>query len=110
MGWYDENILPRLIDLACATKPNRKQRQKIVPKAEGDVLEIGFGSGLNLPYYDKNRVRKVFGLEPSAGMRKLAGNRIAEAPVEVELINLPGEQIPLDDNSVDTVLFAGLVR
>jgi ubiquinone/menaquinone biosynthesis C-methylase UbiE len=104
MGWYDERVLPHLINLACAAKPSSKQREKIVPHAEGDVLEIGFGSGLNLPYYNKDKVRKVFGLEPSAGMRKLAGGRITEAPVEVELIDLPGEQIPLDDNSVDTVL------
>ena len=104
MGWYDERILPRLINLACSGKPNSKQREKIVPLAEGDVLEIGFGSGLNLPYYDKDKVRKVFGLEPSVGMQKLAANRITAAPVEVELIDLPGEQIPLDDNSVDTVL------
>ena len=65
MGLYDDYVLPHLIDLACSTKPTRKQREKIVHLAEGDVLEIGFGSGLNLPYYDTDRVRKIFGLEPS---------------------------------------------
>ena len=73
MSFYDDTVLPHLIDLACSTKPTRKQREKIVHLAEGDVLEIGFGSGLNLPYYDKRKIRKVFGLEPSAGMRRKAG-------------------------------------
>ena len=104
MGWYDEKILPRVINLACGNKPTTKQRQKIVPHATGDVLEIGFGSGLNLPFYDTNKVRKVFGLEPSEGMRKLAARRIERSDIEVEFIDLPGERIPLDDNSVDTVL------
>jgi ubiquinone/menaquinone biosynthesis C-methylase UbiE len=104
MRWYDEKILPRFINLACSGKPSTKQRQKIVPHATGDVLEIGFGSGLNMPFYDSAKVRKVFGLEPSDGMRKLAAGRVSTSDIEVEFIDLPGEQIPLDDNSVDTVL------
>ena len=76
MGWYDERILPHLINLACSTKPTRKQRAKVVPLARGDVLEIGIGSGLNLPYYDKTKVRKVWGLEPSRGMRELAQKNV----------------------------------
>ena len=104
MGWYDDRILPKLIGLSCSTKPVRKQREKVVPLAAGDVLEIGFGGGLNLPYYNRDRVRKVWGLEPSAAMRQRAEKQIAETDVDVELIDLPGEQIPLDDNSVDTVL------
>lgn len=104
MGWYDDRVLPHLINLACGGKPIRKQRQKIVPAATGDVLEIGFGSGLNLPYYDTQKIRKVWGLEPSEGMRRLAAKRIAESTIDVELIDLPGEDIPLEKNSVDTVL------
>jgi ubiquinone/menaquinone biosynthesis C-methylase UbiE len=104
MGLYDEKILPRLINLACSSKPSMKQREKIVPHAAGDVLEIGFGSGLNVPFYDKQKVRKVFGLEPSEGMRKLAEDRISESSLDIELIDLPGEEIPLEANSVDTVL------
>ncbi len=104
MGWYDDKILPKLIDLSCGTKPIHKQREKVVPLAAGDVLEIGFGSGLNLPYYNRDSVRKVWGLEPSEGMRKRADKLIAAMDVDVELIDLPGEQIPLDDNSVDTVV------
>ena len=104
MGWYAERILPKIISKACSLKPNMKQREKIVPRATGDVLEVGFGSGLNLPYYDKEKVRKVFGLEPSEGMRELAREAIDESELDVELIDLPGEEIPLEDASVDSVL------
>lgn len=104
MTWYEEKILPRLINVACGTRPARRQREKIVPRARGDVLEIGFGSGLNLPYYDRARVRRIWGLEPSDGMRRLASDAIRRGSLEVELIDLPGEDIPLEDNSVDTVL------
>lgn len=104
MSFYDDRVLPHLIDLACSTKPTRKQREKIVHLAVGDVLEIGFGSGLNLPFYDKDRVRKVFGLEPSAGMRRKAQPNVDASGIDVEFIDLPGEEIPLEPKSVDSVL------
>ncbi len=104
MGWYDNHILPHLINVSCATKPVRKQREKLVPQASGDVLEIGFGSGLNLPHYDQQKVRKLWGLEPSERIRRLAAHRIAESKIDIELIDLPGEEIPLEKDSVDTVL------
>lgn len=104
MGFYDERILPHLINCACSTKPNRKQREKVVPLATGDVLEIGIGSGLNLPHYDRSKVRKIWGLEPSEGMRRKAARRVAASGLDVEFIDLPGEEIPLDADSVDTVL------
>ena len=104
MSWYEDKVLPHLINLACSSNPAQKQREKIVPRAVGDVLEIGFGSGLNLPHYDAQKVRHIWGLEPSEGMRKLAVEAIDGSGFQVELIDLPGEQIPLDDNSVDTVL------
>ena len=104
MKLYDRYLLPRLTNLACGSKPTRKQREKIVHRAYGDVLEIGFGGGLNLAHYDTDKVRKVFGLEPSEGMRASARERIEASSLDVELIDLPGEEIPLDDNSVDSVL------
>lgn len=104
MNVYDRYLLPRLTNLACGSKPTRRQREKIVHRAYGDVLEIGFGGGLNLPYYDRDKVRKVFGLEPSEGMRASARPRIEASSIDVEMIDLPGEEIPLDDNSVDSVL------
>jgi ubiquinone/menaquinone biosynthesis C-methylase UbiE len=104
MSWYEDRVLPRLINVACSSKPAYKQREKIVPRASGDILEVGFGSGLNLAHYDRDKVRHIWGLEPSEGMRKLAAGAIADSELEVELIDLPGEEIPLQDNSVDTVL------
>lgn len=104
MSFYENRVLPRLVNFACSARPTRKQREKIVPRAYGDVLEIGFGGGLNLPYYDRSRVRKVFGLEPSAGMRRSAAANIAACDIDVELIDLPGEEIPLESGSVDSVL------
>jgi len=104
MGLYDRYILPPLINLACSSKPNMKQREKLVPLAEGDVLEIGMGSGLNLPFYDTRKVQKLWGLEPSKGMRRLARKKLLGSELEVEMIDLPGEEIPLDANSVDTVV------
>ncbi len=104
MGFYEDRVLPPLIDLACSSRPTRKQREKIVPLAEGDVLEIGFGSGLNLPFYDAQKVRKIWGLEPSEGMRRKARAMVDKSSLDVEFIDLPGEAIPLDANSADTVL------
>lgn len=105
MGFYDRHVLPRLIDAAMSQNPIRRQRQKVVPLAEGRVLEVGMGSGLNLPHYDPAKVREVIGLDPSAGMAARAAERIAASPVPVSLIGLSGEAIPLEDQAVDTVLF-----
>ncbi len=104
MSFYDEHILPHVINLACGTKPVLKQREKIVPQAEGRILEIGMGSGINIPYYNPDKVEKVWGLEPSEGMRKKAQPRVAEAPFDLEWLGLPGEEIPLDDKSADTIV------
>ncbi len=104
MGFYEKNILPFLIDKACGIGPIMAQRQKVVPQASGEVLEIGIGSGLNLPYYDSARVSKVWGLEPSPEMRAKAAKIAAKAAVPVSFLDLPGEEIPLEDSSVDTVL------
>lgn len=104
MGFYDNHILPRVINCACGTKPICKQRQKVVPLASGTVLEIGIGTGLNLPYYDTDKVERLIGLDPCEQSWKLAGKRARELAIPVEFVGLPGEQIPLDDNSVDTVL------
>lgn len=104
MSFYSEKVLPHLIDLACSTSPQQKQREKVVPLAYGDVLEIGFGSGLNLPFYQSRNVRKLFALEPSEGMRRKAAAQVDATGIDVEFIDLPGEEIPLGDASIDTVL------
>jgi ubiquinone/menaquinone biosynthesis C-methylase UbiE len=104
MGLYDKYVLPHFINCACGTRPIMKQREKVVPRAAGTVLEIGIGTGLNLPYYDPGKVERLIGLDPSEKSWELAGKRAANLPFDVEFIGLPGEQIPLDDNSVDTVM------
>jgi SAM-dependent methyltransferase len=104
MGFYDKHILPRVINCACGTKPMCKQREKVVPQACGTVLEIGIGTGHNLPYYDSGKVERLIGLDPCEASWKLAAERAAKLSLPVEFVGLPGEQIPLDDASVDTVL------
>lgn len=81
-----------------------RQREKIVPKAAGRVLEIGIGSGLNLPYYDANRVSRLWGLDPSRELWALARKRVATLPLEPEFVQADAEDIPLPAGSVDTVL------
>ncbi|HJW42426.1 MAG TPA: class I SAM-dependent methyltransferase [Rhizomicrobium sp.] len=104
MGFYDRHILPRLLDAAMSAKPITYQRRKVVPRAEGRVLEIGFGAGHNLPYYDAAKVERIWALEPSAEMRARAANRVASTSIPLEFLDLPGEQIPLDSESADTIL------
>mgnify|MGYP002621637413 CR=1 FL=1 len=81
-----------------------KQRAKVVPAAEGRVLEIGMGSGHNLKHYDSSKVEFVWGLEPSEGMRRKARKNVEQSRVEVRWLDLPGEEVPLEDNDADTVV------
>lgn len=104
MNFYDKHCLPYMLDLACGLRPFKKQRRLMVPKAEGRVLEIGIGSGLNLPYYDPQKVEFIWGLEPSEEMRVKAHKNLSKSPIEVRWLDLPSEEIPLEDDSVDTVL------
>lgn len=104
MSFYENKILPHLIDCACSMKPMMKQRAKLVPQARGRVLEVGMGSGVNLSMYNAEQVDMVWGLEPSHGMRDKAQKNLRNSPVTVEWLDLPGEEIPLEDDTVDTVL------
>ena len=104
MGLYSKYILPKVVHFACSLKPNMRQREKVVPLARGRVLEVGIGSGLNLRYYDDARVTRLWGLDPSLEMRRMAEEAARSVSFDVEFIGLPGEEIPLEDNSVDTVL------
>ena len=72
MNWYDRWILPRLIDVSMRNRETRRYRERIIPQAAGRVLEIGFGSGLNLPFYSAE-VKQLFALEPSLELRGIAG-------------------------------------
>ncbi len=104
MSLYGRYILPRIIHFTCGLKPNMRQRRKLVPRARGRVLEVGIGSGLNLTFYDAAQVTKVWGLDPSPGMTRMAERAARAVSFPVELIGLPGDEIPLEDDSVDTVL------
>ena len=104
MGLYERHVLPRVINLACSGGDIERQRRAVVPHAAGRVLEVGMGPGLNLPFYDPSRVEFVWGLEPNDGMRTVVAERIEQASVEVRWLDLPSEEIPLDGDSVDTVV------
>lgn len=104
MRFYDEKVLPYVIDKACSVGQVMKLRSQVVPQARGVVLEVGMGSGINLEFYNPDHTELVYGLEPSEGMRRKARGNLAKSPVKVEWLGLPGEQIPLEDESVDTVL------
>jgi len=104
MSFYEDRILPPIIDCACSMGQLMKLRSQVVPHARGRVLEVGMGSALNLEFYNPDQVEMVYGLEPSGGMRRKAQPNLARSPVKVEWLDLPGEKIPLEDHSVDTVL------
>jgi ubiquinone/menaquinone biosynthesis C-methylase UbiE len=101
---YERLILPYLLDLACGIEPVSRQRQKVVPLAQGRVLEIGIGTGLNLEHYDQNKVKNLVGMDPGLQMHRLAAKRAKKARLAVELVGLSAEKIPYQDGSFDTVL------
>lgn len=103
-GWYERHVLPYLIELACGTKPVGRQRGKVIPQARGRVLEIGIGTGLNLPFYDASRVHAIVGVEPSLRMHRLALKRSRAAGLPVEIVGIGAERLPLADHVFDTVV------
>jgi ubiquinone/menaquinone biosynthesis C-methylase UbiE len=103
-GFYDRYVLPPFLHLACGLKPFRMQRQKVIPRARGRVLEVGIGSGLNLPFYDKDRIEKVIGIDPSSALRAYAERAVSAAPFAVEFIEQPAERLALDEASIDTIV------
>lgn len=103
MGFYQRQLLPRIIDRACATKEIRQLRPQVMRGLAGDVIEVGFGSGLSLPHYPAS-VRKILAVEPSLVARKLAVDRLAASPILVEWAGLDGQRLTLDDELVDEAL------
>ncbi len=104
MGFYNRHVLPRLLDCACGGKPIRKQREKIVPLAYGNVVEIGIGSGHNLPFYDQSKITKLTGIDPDENVWKRSAKKRAVFHKPLERLGLSGENIPLADTSADTVI------
>lgn len=104
MGVYDRFLLPRLIDCACGIRLIGQQRALLVPGAEGRVLEVGAGSGLNFPFYDQQRVKELIALEPSAELRRMASSAADDVLLPITFLDASAEAIPLDKSSVDTVV------
>jgi ubiquinone/menaquinone biosynthesis C-methylase UbiE len=100
MGFYDRYILPRVIDLAMRASEVTRYRTLVVPRARGDVLEIGVGSGLNLPYY-ASAVRRLDAVDPSAELLAMTRRRSAGAPFAVELLATSAESLPIEDERFD---------
>ena len=101
---YENYVLPKMLDCCCSTKPISYQRKKIVPEASGTVLEIGIGSGLNIPYYKKSKINKVIGLEPSEQLCKMAKKTADDNNFSIDFLVNGAEEIELPSNSIDTIL------
>ena len=104
MGLYNKYILPKFINCACGSKPINYQRSKIVPYAKGVVLDIGIGSGLNIPFYNKSNINHLYGLDPSSELIKIAKRVAKTHKLEIEFLECGAESIPLADNSIDTIV------
>jgi len=104
MGFYAHHILPRITDLAMRNKETARVRAAWIPCARGEVLEVGIGSGLNLPFYSPE-VRRVYGVDPSVELLRMAHKRAAAASAKVEFIRQSAEEsLPLAAGSIDTVV------
>jgi ubiquinone/menaquinone biosynthesis C-methylase UbiE len=103
VGLYGDHVLPRVVDVACGMKNARPLRQRVCAGLEGEVVEIGFGSGLNVPFYPDG-VKRVAAVEPADVGWKLAQKRLREARVPVERSGLDGQSLPFPDDSFDSAL------
>jgi ubiquinone/menaquinone biosynthesis C-methylase UbiE len=103
MGLYGEHVLPRIINVACGLKTVDPLRRRVCEGLEGDVVEIGFGSGLNVPFYPE-RVSRVAAVEPADVGWKLADKRVSASSVPVERSGLDGQSLPFEDDSYDAAL------
>lgn len=103
MGVYADKVLPRIVNVACGTKVNVPLRQRVCAGLHGEVVELGFGSGLNVPHYPA-AVTRVQAIEPADLAWRLAQGRLAAARVPVERSGLDGQSLPLADDSCDTAL------
>jgi SAM-dependent methyltransferase len=103
MGWYAEQVVPRLINTACGLAPGDPLRQRVCAGLTGRVVEIGFGSGLNVPHYPPT-VRELAAVEPSEVGWRLAGKRVAASDVPVVRSGLDGQSLPFADSSFDSAV------
>lgn len=103
-GWYDRLVSPWLVHGACSLPPISHQRQQIVPLAEGVVVELGMGTGLNMPFYNAHKVKKLIGVDPGEGMMKHARTVAQKMPFDVDLHVTGAEDMPIEDKCADTVV------
>jgi ubiquinone/menaquinone biosynthesis C-methylase UbiE len=103
VGFYSGQIVPRVIDRVMADKGFAPIRARVAAGLDGEVVEVGFGSGLNVPFYPP-AVRRVRAVDPATLGRRLAAARLAAAPVPVEFVGLDGQHLPLEAGSIDHVL------
>jgi ubiquinone/menaquinone biosynthesis C-methylase UbiE len=104
MGIYAKYVLPRIIDLAMRNKETAGLRAAWIPRARGEVLEVGIGSGLNLPFYSDD-VQRVYGVDPSVELQRIARRKVVCRPIKLEfLLQSAEEHLPLPDASIDTVV------
>jgi SAM-dependent methyltransferase len=103
MGLYGEQVLPRIINVACGMKVTEPLRRRVCDGLAGDVVEIGFGSGLNVPFYPRS-IAQVAAVEPADLGWKLAGKRLGETSVPVLRSGLDGQSLPFADDSFDAAL------
>ena len=103
MGFYENCVLPHIINLAMNTKAIKDERRRCLENVTGIVLEVGFGTGLNLPYYPRT-VTKVVGVDPSETSARLARKRIAASSFPVEIVGLSAEKIPVADASFESIV------
>ena len=104
MTFYERYCLPRLLDLACGVRPVRRQRDKVVPLARGDVLEVGIGTGLNLAHYRAEQIERIWGLDPATQMNRTTRKRLCGTGLDLELLALSAERIPVENDRFDTVV------
>lgn len=104
MTLWADRVLPFLVEKACRSSAILAERERWIPRAHGEVLELGVGSGLNLGFYDRDRVARVVGIDPSAALLARARPRAETAPVPVELVEAPAEALPFDDRSFDSAV------
>jgi len=104
MSFYRNRVYPHIVTLLGNPKPVQRIRQRLLPLAQGTVLEVGVGPGVNFSYYDAGKVSRLYALEPNPGMVERASNQQHRTQLNVEFLDLPGERIPLPDSSVDTVV------
>ena len=104
MGLYARRVLPHIINLAMKNKDATRLREAWIPRARGEVLEIGIGSGLNLPFYS-SEVERVFGVEPSLALQEMARRMVSAGRTKVEFLSQSAEDpLPLPDQSIDTIV------